>query len=150
MDLRRAIPHGTVGWLMAATVLIAGLVAMHALSGVAAVCPATPAHSASTHHHDQPSPPSTPQHPAGPVATGFDQQATAGHADAESHCTGQGHLGAMCLAILLGLGVLAVLTRRRARDLAAGNASPSQPILARARPPRRREPIFLTLRVLRL
>lgn len=143
MDLRRAIPHGTVGWLMAATVLIAGLVAMHALSGAAAVCPAAPAHSASSHHHDQ-------QHSAGPVATGLREQAADGHADTGSHCAGQGHLGGMCLAILLGLGVLALLTRRRIHGPDAGERSPSQPILRRAQPPRMREPIFLTLGVLRL
>lgn len=127
MSLRRALPHTTIGWLLAVAVLVMGLVAMHSLAGAASSCSSHPQTSTAAGHDSGLVGPPSSMAAAGATAPALIAPAlieAAGFASADaavdSHCGMDGHGGALCLAVLLGLALMllirreSMITRRRA------------------------------------
>lgn len=128
MSLRRALPRTTIGWLLAAVVLIVGLVAMHSLAGAMSSCSSHPEASNSAPQH------TTLEYSQGAFvlanATVVEHSAavSAGSAAASPHCGVSTHgAGAMCVAVLLGLALALLIRRvsRIARDLFPSSMPPS-------------------------
>lgn len=112
MRLRTATPSGSgVGWLLAAAVLIVGLIAMHAMATAAAACPQE---QSADHHATSPllAQPQQAGHSTGAVP-GHPAAMTAGAGQSAGHCADGSHSGAMCLAILMGLAFLLLFRQRR-------------------------------------
>lgn len=128
MSLRRALPRTTIGWVLAAVVLIVGLVAMHSLTGAMASC-SPHSETASAAPHSMPMQHS-PAAPADASATVAEHSAAVsdGSAAASLHCGVSTHgAGAMCVAVLLGLALALLIRRvsRIARDIVASAVPPS-------------------------